>query len=466
MTRKAPSPILILTILLILFSILFFFLAGFLTVIRGLTVISILFVLLGLLKKEVGLLGIGMIAILDPFTRVFLATGGNLIFRWNTNNYILLFSAVFLWVIQGVKIKDATSKFLFFLIILCIAQLTYSTNLTSGSYFILNLLSYFGFLAFFIFLSSQRPQLFGKSYLVIAFLGLTINIMYQLVANELSYIDHSSLAQSGMSVLFTVCLGLSTDNKNSRRTSLWIVFLSSVMFILVFITGSRSGSVLAFIALLYIVMKSGKLTISNRVFSIIVGSITILALSTQLSGTLDSAQYRFSQLFNNNLSMARRTSNRSDLFIIGWNVFLDHPLGIGTGSIDKAVIRSYSQSAIIDSYGLTSVHSALSKILAENGLLGGILLLFFTMSFSYYYFKKTDRKVTAEIGLLCSAVIFSSLFVAEFQGKSLFYLAAGTTFILYYQKDLASGSQILDLGGKENESIGKQRHHQDDVYPK
>lgn len=455
MQRKKISSIVFFTILLILVSIVFSPLMGFTTLLQGLTIISIFFILLGLLKKEVGLLGIGMIAIMDPFIRIFLATGDNILFRWNTNNYILLISAAVLLAFQGVKIKDISSKFLFLLIVICVLQLTYSTNLLSGSYYILNLFSYFGFLAIFIYLSSGKSSLITESFVVIAVFGLVIHILYRLAANELPYIDHSSVAQSGLSVLYVICLGLSLDSKKSKVPLLLVVVVSSAMFFLIFITGSRSGTTLAIVALIFILAKLGNYTISNRVFAILAGSLVAFALFNQFSGAADDVQYRFAKLLDTNVNLTEKTSNRSDLLFIGWSIFVDNPFGVGTGSLaDKQIIRSYAydygQNPYLYLSGVNTVHSALMKTLAENGLQGGILLLLFAVSFSYYYIQTTDNRATMAVGVFCTATLLLSFFVTEFQGKSLTYLAAGTTYILYYQTQTQFKYMASRQKGNEN----------------
>jgi O-antigen ligase len=62
--------------------------------------------------------------------------------------------------------------------------------------------------------------------------------------------------------------------------------------------------------------------------------VAILAagwLTSFVSDRAAAATARLTKLFDEDRSLANRTSGRSDLARIGWEIFEDHPLGIGTG---------------------------------------------------------------------------------------------------------------------------------------
>ena len=118
-------------------------------------------------------------------------------------------------------------------------------------------------------------------------------------------------------------------------------------------------------------------------------------------------------------------------------------MGIGTGSF----------ALVSMSTGLLGsqrpAHSAWIQVLAENGVLGVLLLATFIGSFAIIGFRKKKEKRL--LFALFITIVFSGAFIAkEFRGKSLWFLAASGIVLLrpevmlaYLNKKMKPAGEII-----------------------
>jgi O-antigen ligase len=115
-------------------------------------------------------------------------------------------------------------------------------------------------------------------------------------------------------------------------------------------------------------------------------------------------------------------------------MFRQNPLGIGTGSY----ARAFRDLGVVE--GMTNnnlgkekpAHSGWLKVLVENGIAGVLLLAAYVGSFAFVGWRSGNRNLFV-LGCLVT-IAFSVAFISsEFQGKGLWFLAAGVTTLLHRQ---------------------------------
>jgi O-antigen ligase len=162
----------------------------------------------------------------------------------------------------------------------------------------------------------------------------------------------------------------------------------------------------------------------------------------------ERATFRLFKLFttdqplSGNYSLSSRTSGRSDLAIGGFYIFEAHPMGVGTGSF-KLAWKNLDRHDNMGDYArgeLRAAHSGWVKVLAENGVLGILLLAAWVGSFAYGALR-TRKRTLRRLGFLTSLALAAALLSTEFQSKGLWYLAAGATVFL--QRDSVEGAMFV-----------------------
>ncbi|MGE0757691.1 MAG: O-antigen ligase family protein, partial [Pirellulaceae bacterium] len=194
-------------------------------------------------------------------------------------------------------------------------------------------------------------------------------------------------------------------------------------------SGSRGGMLVATACALYLVTEiPGR---SRRFTMVTVATISLLALTLQFESLRERAIGRVWQLLDPQQSAADRTSGRSDLAVGAWLIFLDNPLGVGTGGFPAY----WAQVSLRRDVGFSgykrgeeqTCHSGWMKTLSENGVPGFLLLAGYVLSFG---FTGWAQGVHGRIGVLTTVCLSLAFFSTEFAGKGLWFLAAGTCVLL------------------------------------
>src|SRR5690606_20366556 len=141
-----------------------------------------------------------------------------------------------------------------------------------------------------------------------------------------------------------------------------------------------SGILLCLIAMSFLLLKLPRM--SHRVMTVGVAVVLGSVILTRFVEENEYTATRLEQTFDSSTSISKRTSGRSDLVAVGWQMFLDRPLGNGTGSFARNYARaSLDQGVEFHAGREMAAHSAWVKVLAENGLPGILLLIAFCCSF-------------------------------------------------------------------------------------
>jgi O-antigen ligase len=208
-----------------------------------------------------------------------------------------------------------------------------------------------------------------------------------------------------------------------------LLALTGVNGIWVFLSGSRGSSFVALCCALYVVKQQGVSLQSLGVAAAVLACGIVVSGQFLSKGTF--ATDKVLKLFESDRSLTNRTSGRSDLALGGWYIFLDHPLGIGTGGFAPAWARLGARRGLSGFHMDTEfpAHSAWIKVLAENGLPGILLLTAFVGSFAVVGLQARNSKAAA-IGILTTFTLALAFISTEFQPKGLWLFAAGSTFLL------------------------------------
>jgi O-antigen ligase len=201
----------------------------------------------------------------------------------------------------------------------------------------------------------------------------------------------------------------------------------------VFLTGSRGGTLVAAIAALYL-LSAVRQTGRRTALAVLTAAVALL-VAFQFSDLRDRSVMRFTRLFDPDASANSRTSGRYELAVTAWRVFLDNPLGVGSGGFPYVAGEYQEAFSLRGGPAGRLSHSAWMKTLAENGIPGFVLLLAYVTSFAVAGWRQRRRTGALPLGLLVTSCIAVAYLAVEFVPKGLWFLAAAGTVLLYRDQD-------------------------------
>jgi O-antigen ligase/polysaccharide polymerase Wzy-like membrane protein len=417
--------------LFILFSLLVWastVLIGFRTGLAVLTLAAVGALLMGLSYPVISLYGLAMLCTLDPMIRVFLMKGGLL--PWNFLNYLLLM-ITFLGAPFLLRAPSGQLRLLQGLVLLLGVGLLFSPDLVRGTQDLLSLTAVFGLLLCFIRASGYRGMWYGLA-LVSGTISAAACFAFLMFSSQLSDIDPNAWSYVPLTAILTACLALSVTVRQTRR-QIALIALALVNCGWVFASGSRGTMVVTAGCLIFLLtMVQG---VRVRIAALAVAAMVILGVSSQFSERGSIARHRVAKLFDTSHTWASRTSQRSTLVLGGFEIFREHPvIGVGTGGFISAWEASpdvYRVSGARTASGKLS-HTAWIKVLAENGIIGGLLFAGYVCSFAVLGWRSHEPRIRA-LGLLTTFALGSAFLSTEFQGKGTWFLAAGAFVLLHPQ---------------------------------
>lgn len=394
------------------------FVVGFENSLMFLTLLGFVGAVVGLRFPFIGLLGIGMLSTLDAITRFMLTDGGFL--RWNSLNYWLIV-VIILYLPFILRLIDPHSRILQVFSLLLGLGLLISSGMMEGVQDILNIVAIFGLIVYFA-RAVHDKEIFFWFGVVNGILAAVGGLVYYLQIDLLPYMDPNSWSYFPLTAMFSICLAFSCTVKN-RRDQLLLLFLIITNFIWIYLSGSRGNLLTGLCCFIYLILVSRSLSWST--FLLITAIILGYWLSTIFVEQQIFALSRLEKTFGTSLTLAERTSGRSTIALGGWQLFLDNPLGVGTGGFRQSFASAFM-------LGERPAHSGWVKILVENGIIGLTLLISYVVSFLVVAWRKTDLGYKVRLlGFLVTAVLILMFISTEFQGKSLWLLVAGVTVLLH-----------------------------------
>lgn len=398
--------------------------AGFNVSVTILTIAGFILAIVGLVSPSLGLLGIGMLATLDAATRNFLLTGGLL--RWNTLNYWLLvvIALNFLFIL---RLSDLQTRLLELFIALLSIEILISSSKMSGVQDVLNIIAALGLLVYI----ARGFQIKGSMYWM-GILGSMVSALggfvYYMQIDQLPYVNPNSWAFFPLTGIFTACLAF-PSSKNHRLGNFFLLALAAVNFLWVFLSASRGSILVGVLCLLFLFLWTRQL--SWKVAFIGIAWLALGFFSLQFAEQQSYAFRRIEKFFNPQYTLEERTSGRSDIAQAGLQMFFNNPMGVGTGNFREAIASSGLSANEV------AAHSGWIKVLAENGLPGIILLSAYIFSFMVIGIKRRNRDQFL-LGLLVTSSFAAALLSKEFQGKGLWFFAAGATVLLHPEEMAAN----------------------------
>lgn len=387
----------------------------------------------GLARPALGLIGIGLLCALDGFARTMIMTGGGLL-RWNTFNYWLL--VVMLVNVPGLlRLRDPHSRLLALFILVLALGIVASPLRSEGLETTLSITTTFGLVVYALRAVGIRNAWVGLG-LVTGAASASMSFVFLLQRDRFPSMNPNVWVFCPLTGIFAIALALPAVRR--RRTGLVLALLATVDMVWVYLTGSRGGIVLGLLAMLYLFLqlKSG----GARLAVVFAGILFAGVLTARFSGLDEYTMHRVSKVLDRSTGWRERTSGRSDLMLGAWYMFRDHPLGVGTGGFAPSWAKLGIRRGMSDyAYGAAKeAHAAWAKTLAENGLVGFLLLLAYVVSFAFAGLRR-GRSGARALGGLTAAVLFAAFFSTEFAGKGLWLLAGSATAFLWYLPRAADG---------------------------
>jgi O-antigen ligase len=378
--------------------------------------LGIILAIFGLFSPSLGLLSIGLLATIDAMASQYLLTGGFL--RFNTVNYWLLIVMV-LYLPFILRLNDFISRALQAFIILLAMYLIISANVREGIQSVLNIATTFGLVVYFARALQDERVLYWLGVVTGVTAGLG-GFLFFMQISQLPYANPNNWSYMQLNALFAICIALPYA-RAFNNSKLVLLALAVVNFTWIFLSGSRGTLLIALLCLGYLFLATRSITWKSVMIALVVlGGIWV---STQFVEQQVAAVSRIQLLFDTTQSERRRTSQRSALVDAGVELFRRNPLGVGTGNyrVEAATTGLVSENR--------PAHSAWIKTLAENGIPGIVLLVVFVLSFSLVGMKK-HREGKLLMGLFITFVFLSAFVAKEFQGKSLWFMAAAGIVLL------------------------------------
>jgi len=400
--------------------------AGFDRALAVLVLLGFAAAIAGLARPALGLMGIGLLCALDGFARTMIMTGGGLL-RWNTFNYWLL--VVMLVNVPGlVRLKDPHSRLLALFVVVLALGIVASPLRAEGIETTLSVTTTFGLVVYALRAVSIRDAWVGLG-LVTGTASAAMSFVFLLQRDRFPSMNPNVWVFCPITGILAVALALPAVR--SRGTALFLALLASLDMVWVYLTGSRGGIVLGLLGMLYLFfqLKSG-----GARLAVVLGFVALAALLTARFAGLDAyTLHRMNKVLDANAGLRERTSGRSDLMLGAWYMFRDHPLGVGTGGFAPSWAKLGIRRGMSDyAYGAAKeAHAAWAKTLAENGLVGFLLLLSYVVSFALASLRRGGSGARG-LGILTAAVLFAAFFSTEFAGKGLWLLAGSATAFLWY----------------------------------
>ena len=348
-------------------------------------------VLLGLGRPAIAVLGVSMLVMMDFHIRELSLTS---LLRWNTTNFILLPIIAFYYPLI-LKRMYLQNRILIVLLAIMAIWLLVSTRKLGGVQDLLKIVIVFAMVPLLWRLRVRGSDWFWLG--VATGVGaIFVNIAFFQVTDPIGYAGgRNGVAQSPLAGVLVIAMVYNSAPSAGKRAILLLI--ASLCFGLVFLSGSRGSTITASLPMAYMLLSASPVTLPRTVLGRLSrpkwsprGSI--IAMTIVLAGAIAMVSLfpafqaktvkRFIFLFDSDRPFQDRIIDRRVIMSAGWRIFLDNPLGVGTGSFGIHFARQD-----IGGHGFEgqfrAPHSAWTKVLAENSIPGVVALAAYMLSFAY-----------------------------------------------------------------------------------
>jgi O-antigen ligase/polysaccharide polymerase Wzy-like membrane protein len=401
---------------------------GFRTALTLLWTIGLGAAVVGVRFPRLGLLGVGILCSLHGFAAPLLLRGG--LWRWNTVNYLLLLVALLFWPYL-LRVGRSQNRVLLAFILLLGSEILLSADVENGIQHVFSVVPVFGLLIYFR-RGARDPDDWHWFALVTGILAAVGTGVFLLQQARLPVINRNAWSYVPLTALFALSLAFVTAG-DLRRRGLALTLLATVNALWVFLSGSRGAILTAAVCLLFMLSQ---MRLRRALLFGCVGTLVSLVVLSQFTTLREKAVGRLGLLADPAESLTRRTSGRFDLVAGAWQMFKDHPFGVGTGGFSASWEEYVSDprdeggsASFRREHPIIAAHSAWGKVLAENGLPGILLLCAYVFSFTLSGWR-TRSPDLLRLGVTVTAALAAAWVSTEFWNPGLWLLAAGATVVL------------------------------------
>lgn len=380
----------------------------------------------------VGMFGITTLALLNPLaTRLIYQ---NELLRYNTLGYWLLVVMVFSAPVL-LRLGDLQTRLLQAFSVCLALQCVISADPWRGVHAVLGVVSAFGLLVYYL-RAPREPAVWFWWAVITGTMAAGAGAVLCEQKDALPYLNPNIWSQVPIGGIFVCCLGsfMTGRSLKGQSTLLLVALLNGV---LIFLSGSRGAMAIGSIGLLYLWLNlpstAGRLAIAA---ALIWTAPLVAVLSPEMNAR---ALHKIERLFDSNRSARERTSGRSGLATGGWYIFLDHPLGSGTGSFTAEWDALGPREALAD-YGHfrhKAAHSGWVRTVAEAGLPGVLCLSAYVLMFPLTAARR-GRYDRLRLGFLVAASLGVGFLWSELHAKVFWMLATCATALLLNEQTPAT----------------------------
>jgi O-antigen ligase len=414
---------------------------GFVPAVMMLTLVGFAAAAAGIFYPTLGLFGVGLLTVLDPVTRHLLLGSGGLL-RWNSFNYwLLIVTALFLP--RVLRLSDPHSRLLRLLIIVMAVDLLLAPRWEAGLQTLLNVSTVFALVIYF-----QRSPRDGETMF---WLGVVMSLAAAIGGAAfyrqpalLSAMNKNAFAMFPLAGVVGACLAFPFA-ANVRGGQLLLAGLAAVDVTWVFLSRSRGCLLAAVIAMVFLLLLARN--VATRIVYVAAAALIAAGVAGKFGALEANATARFDKMMDSNVSLEERTSGRANLARGGWEMFVRHPLGVGTGAFEDAW-ASLEQGETSNQWAagkFVPAHSAWVMVLAENGAPGILLLTMYVCSFAVIGAQRRHAYLVL-LGLFVTTLLGVAFMANEVQSKALWFAAAGATAFLHPETGL--GGRSRRFGGR------------------
>ena len=380
----------------------------------------------GLVNPGVGLIGMGVLATTDPVLRETTFAGG-MALPYNTLNYWLVLFCL-LHAKHVFQLRQLQSKLHLLLAVVVALGLLWSPSVYPlGLSKLLRVAAGVGLIVYFqVFPPSQQRMLLWVAISASA-VATIFGVLVYTDPSMAARFNPNSLSMMPLTALFTVFLVIFA--KVAKRRELHVLMLlGAANLTFAFFSGSRGSMSTGLVLWLGILLWGFRLP--QKIAYGFAAGFVVLALAALSPQFQEFALYRLEFTFDSSKTFAQRTSGRSEIAKAGWDMFLENPLGIGTGAFNEAMTRYYDPNVKFWDGRRKAAESAYVLVLAENGVIGILVLFAYVSSFAWTGFRRRHYGLLP-VGLIASSVLAVRFLSEEFSALGVWWLAAGSVFLLY-----------------------------------
>lgn len=405
---------------------------GFIWWLTVLTIGAFLAGTIGLVRPALGLYGISLLCTLDAVTRHLLLDAGVEYLRFNTLNYwLLIVMAGHQALIR--RFNDAQTRLIIGFVALLTVEMVFSDRVARGAQHVLGIATMFGLLVYFVRAAAHERAWYWQGILC-GVTGALGGLLYN-VDRTVPPLNYNVYALFPETAIFAVCLAFGFAA--NQREEFMLIALAAICTVWVFLSGSRGGLFISLGAMLFLILAmkgSGK-----KVLYVAAAILLAVLVGGWFSDLETFSMTRLEKLWSSEETADARTSGRASLALGGWHIFMENPLGVGTGDSELA----WSQLGYVE--GISdlkagqefSLHSGWIKVLAENGIPGILLFLAVVCSFAVVGWRSGDHFLRV-LGIAVTLTLAVAFLSTEFQGKAFWFLSAGAVTLLNREPMIAA----------------------------